>query len=86
MKWILVVVILGTTPVKTDLVFDNLRECLMAEEDMREEYVNAFNEWLAWAQENPEESGYPSSQEFMMNRIGLRHLGTCIPAEASEKP
>jgi len=31
MKWMLVVVVFGLAPVKTDLVYDNLAECLAAE-------------------------------------------------------
>jgi len=34
MKWMLVIIVFGTHPVKTDLVFDSLDKCLEAEEVM----------------------------------------------------
>ena len=42
MKWILVVLIGGVTPVPTDLVFEKLSDCLIAEEQLRKTYAEAF--------------------------------------------
>ena len=39
MKWMLLVLIYGTIPVKTGLVFGTIDECLKAEEQMRGEYT-----------------------------------------------
>ena len=52
MKWVLVVMVMGSAPVKTDLVFSSLSECLEAEMTMRSEYAAAYNRWIAWAQKN----------------------------------
>jgi hypothetical protein len=38
MKWILVVLIGGVTPVQTDLQFDKLSDCLSAEEQLQTTY------------------------------------------------
>jgi hypothetical protein len=39
MKWMLLVLIYGTIPVETGLVFDTIDDCLKAEEQMRGEYA-----------------------------------------------
>ena len=41
MKWILLAGVLQT-PVKTDLVFDTLDDCLRAEQEMRTAWGNAY--------------------------------------------
>ena len=41
MTWMLVVLVFGTHPVETNLLFDNLDACLKAEENMRKEYARA---------------------------------------------
>ncbi len=82
MKWLLVVMIFGTTPVPTNLVFDSLTECLRAEDQMRASYITAFNSWATWAQRNPQASGFPGSQAFMQRRNGLENFGQCIPHPA----
>ena len=79
MKWLLIVMVLGTTPVKTDLIFDTIDQCLTAEDTMRAEYSRAYNAWLEWAAQNRSKSGYPRSADFMGKRIGLNNFGTCIP-------
>ena len=79
MKWMLIVVVFGVMPVKTNLLFDSIDDCLVAEEAMRAEYAQEFNQWLAWAKQNQVEAGYPKNREFMMQRIGLENRGTCIP-------
>ena len=79
MKWILVVMVLGAAPVKTDLVFSILDECLDAEEAMRGEYARAYNKWLQWAQSNKEKARYPESEKHQQRRIGMLNAGTCVP-------
>jgi hypothetical protein len=59
MKWMLLVLIFGTIPVKTDLLFDSIEECLKSEEQMRNEYARVYNDWRAWAEANPKEAHYP---------------------------
>lgn len=79
MKWMLVIVVMGAGPVKTDLTFDTLQECLDAEDKSRREVAAAYNRWIKWASANPEESGYPDSEKFMQARLGMANKGTCIP-------
>ena len=43
MKWVLVVIVINS-PVKTDLTFNSLNECLSAEQAMRTEWAAVFNE------------------------------------------
>lgn len=45
MKWMLVVLVGGVSPVNTDLVFDKFSDCLAAEEQMRQHYADAFDAW-----------------------------------------
>ena len=79
MKWILVVLVFNVAPVKTDLVFSTLDECLEAEHFMRGLYSRAYNSWLQWAETNKAETGYPQSEPFNRKRTGLENPGTCIP-------
>jgi hypothetical protein len=82
MKWLLVFMIFGTSPVPTNLVFDTLDQCLAAEDEVRRSYGTAFNRWRDWARANPTASNFPDSEPFQMGRIGLRNQGVCIPHNA----
>ena len=42
MQWILVVLVGGVAPVPTDLVFENLSDCLVAEEQLRKAYADVL--------------------------------------------
>jgi hypothetical protein len=87
MKWMLLVLIYGTIPVKTGLVFDTIDECLKAEEQMRGEYTRVNNAWRSWAEANLKDSQYPDSQKFNWRRDGMETTGTCIPhAESAAAP
>ena len=79
MKWMLLVLIYGTIPVKTGLVFDTIDDCLKAEEQMRDTYRRTYDAWQAWAEANPKEAQYPDSQKFMWRRDGMETTGTCMP-------
>ena len=70
MKWTLIVVVFGTMPVETDLIFNSLDDCLKAEEAMRAEYVRAYKDWTAGQKKS---SGYQTTQAFMRTRIGLEN-------------
>jgi hypothetical protein len=83
MKWMLIIMVFGTEPVKTDLIFDTVEDCLKAEQVMASAYVGAFNAWLTWARANPSVSGFPGSQPFQQKRFGLENKGTCVPHAAS---
>jgi hypothetical protein len=76
MKWTLIVLALGTIPVETGLLYDDLDSCYRAEDAMRAEYARWFNAWLAWAQKNPKEAAYPESLDFMKKRVAT---GVCVP-------
>ena len=70
MKWLLVVIVMNT-PIKTDLVFNNLSDCLSAETQMRKEWAELYNQ--AQKSEAARETlGLISSQ---MTK------GTCIPSK-----
>jgi hypothetical protein len=80
MKWMLVVMA-GAMPIETGLLFDDLDSYHRAEEAMRAEYARSFNDWLAWAKQNPKQSGYPASQESMSKRMAS---GICVPHAGPE--
>jgi hypothetical protein len=42
MKWMLVVLVGGVTPVQTDLFFEKLSDCLAAEVQLRKTYTDAI--------------------------------------------
>jgi hypothetical protein len=79
MKWILVIMVLGTQPIQTQLEFENLALCLRTEEQIRTLYADEFANWVRWAKANPVEARYPASEAFMRNRTGLSNFGVCIP-------
>lgn len=79
MKWMMIIVVMGTGPVKTELTYDSLQDCLNAEDKTRQEISDAYNRWQSWAAQNPEQSGYPSSETFMRMRLGMGNRATCIP-------
>ena len=62
MKWTLIVVVFGTMPVETDIIFSSIDDCLKAEEAMRAEYVRAYTDWTAGQKKS---SGYQTTQAFM---------------------
>ena len=79
MKWMLVIVVMWISPVKTNLTYDTLQECLDAEDEVRGEIATAVNRWREWASANPDVSNYPDSEAFMTRRIGMQNVATCIP-------
>ena len=64
MKWMLLVLIYGTIPVKTGLLFDTIDDCLKAEEEMRNSYIRTYNTWETWAKANPSEAHYRRHPEI----------------------
>lgn len=70
MKWVLVAIVMNV-PVKTDLTFNNLSDCLSAESQMRKEWTEQYNQAKSAGAER-ETLGYMSSQ---MTK------GTCIPSK-----
>jgi hypothetical protein len=84
MKWMLVIMVFGLAPVKTELLYNDLGDCLLAEQKMRAEYATAYNVWNTWAEKNPVEAGFPNSREAMKKRFGLYNPATCIPHQAGK--
>jgi hypothetical protein len=83
MKWVLVIVVLGTAPVKTDLIFNSLSECLDADDTMRAEYARAYNEWNTRTRKDQEQMKIPNVEQFARQHFGILNVGTCIPAAAN---
>jgi hypothetical protein len=85
MKWILVVLIGGLTPVQTDVQFDKLSDCLSAEEQLRNTYADAYEAWDRSAALNIERRrDYRKAREFQERR--LANTGTCIPHAGTDQP
>lgn len=79
MKWMLVVLVGGTTPVNTNLVFDKFTECLAAEEQMRKHYADAFEAWDREAIGNfQRRREYTRVRDLQAKRL-LSNVGTCVP-------
>ena len=79
MKWMLVALVGGITPVSTNLVFDKFSECLAAEEQMRQHYVEAFEAWERGAAAKFERRReYARARELQAKRL-LAIVGTCVP-------
>lgn len=79
MKWLLVVMVFGTSPVKTDMVFDTLEQCIEADDAMRTAYANEYNAWLARAKADPKKYNYPASQKYFQRKLGIENTSTCVP-------
>ena len=77
MKWILLAVVLQT-PVKTDLVFDTLDDCLRAEQEMRTAWGTAFTA----VQRNQQVSAAEKKRnaDFVTKQATW---GTCIPSQGT---
>lgn len=86
MKWMLVVLVGGVTPVNTDLVFEKFADCLSAEEQMRRHYADAFEAWDRSAALNFERRrDYSKARDIQAKRL-LSNIGTCIPHSGDPLP
>ena len=80
----LVIIVFGTHPVKTDLVFDSLDKCLEAEEVMHAEQESKFLRWRAVFRET-ESSLLTKEEALAKRRIGME--SNMHPARtASDQP
>jgi hypothetical protein len=85
MKWMLVVLVGGVTPVNTDLVFDKFADCLSAEEQMRQHYADAFEAWDRGAAVNIQRRReYSRARDLQAKRL-LSNVGTCVPHGSGEQ-
>ena len=79
MKWMLVVLVGGVSPVNTDLVFDKFSDCLAAEEQMRQHYSDAFDAWdSVVAAKIDRRRDYKKARDMEAKRL-LSNVGTCVP-------
>jgi hypothetical protein len=86
MKWMLVVLVGGMTPVSTNLVFDKFSECLAAEEQMRQHYIDAFDAWDRSAAVSAERRrDYRRARDMQAKRL-LGNVGTCVPYADDNQP
>lgn len=74
MKWVLVAIVLQT-PVKTDLVFNTLDACLLAEGEMRTAWANIVNAAVK-RRENAPASEQKQTLDFVTRQMPW---GTCVP-------
>ncbi len=74
MKWALVMMAMGTTPIQTNMLYDDLPACYAAEEKIAAEYTNAFNQWT---KTSGEEALIPP---FIRQRV-MR--GVCVPYQST---
>ena len=85
MKWMLVVLVGGVTPVQTDVLFEKLSDCLAAEAQLRKTYADAL---VAWDQRTA--SAFERRRDYVKARqLQARKLdnsGTCIPHTGGDKP
>ena len=79
MKWMLVAIVLQT-PVKTDLIFDSLAECLSQEGAMRSTWAVTTNKIFADNKKNPSftDKDFKEYQKYFAKQTTW---GTCIPAK-----
>jgi len=71
MKWMLVVLVFGVSPMETGLVYNSLDECLKTEAAMRAEWDRVYMAMPKTFQETP-----PISQDYVKKQTTS---GTCIP-------
>jgi hypothetical protein len=72
------------SPVNTDLVFDKFRDCLAAEEQMRQHYSDAFEAWDRLASARIDRrSDYRKARDVEAKRL-LSNVGTCVPHGGGE--
>jgi hypothetical protein len=91
MKWVLVVLIGGVNPIATDITFEKLADCLAAEQQLRQKYVDAYdtlNQQTKAA--DPRDFGrHRRRDSYRAREIESRRLantGTCIPHAGTDKP
>ena len=85
MKWMLVVLVGGMTPVQTDVIFEKLSDCLLAEEQLRKAYTDALMAWDKQAAMTFERRrDYVRARELQARK--LDNSGTCIPHTGGGQP
>lgn len=76
MNWLLVILI-SSSPLKTDLVFSDLNTCMKKESEVRKIYTERVNEYMKWSESMKiPEKEKKENLKFVMSQI---NSGTCIP-------
>ena len=89
MKWVLVVLIGGVTPVTTDVTFEKLADCLAAEVQLRQTYAEAYaamaqkSESADWSDRRRARYRY---RERGLDTRKFANTGTCIPHAGTDQP
>jgi hypothetical protein len=78
MKWLLVVIVANTTPVKTDLIFSTYEACLAAETQMRKEQIDLVNRAMHSISKDEAEDVRKTKVDFWSRQV---NWGTCIPSK-----
>ncbi|MTV14091.1 MULTISPECIES: hypothetical protein [Bradyrhizobium] len=90
MKWILVVLVGGVAPVQTDLVFEKLSDCLIAEEQLQQTYANAYSALSQRSMMDNDEFDRRRGRHHRRAREEavrkLANAGTCIPHNGTDQP
>jgi hypothetical protein len=89
MKWILVVLIGGVTPVTTDVTFEKLSDCLAAEQQLRQAYADAFDSWNQRAATSDHFDRYRRRDHYRAREMEAKRFantGTCVPHAGTEQP
>ena len=81
MKWMLVVLVLGATPVKTGLLFDSLSECVSEAGVVGTTYFMDYAERLRRANENVSKEQAERNDRFLKDVL-MKNGVTCIPHAA----
>jgi hypothetical protein len=79
MKWMIVIMIFGTQPVKTALMFDTLQECSGIVDVIRKQQADAYNAALAWAKKQDVVGDLKRFETDRTRVLGLANTPTCIP-------
>jgi hypothetical protein len=81
MKWMLVIMIFGTQPVKTDLLFDSVVQCSVVADVVRKQVTDEYDKVIDWGKQQ-DRSVIPDFKDFEANRrhvLGMHNMSTCIP-------
>jgi hypothetical protein len=76
MNWLLVILI-SSSPVKTDMVFLDLNSCMKKESEIRKIYTEHVNDYIKWSDSMKiPEKEKKENLKFVMSQM---NSGTCIP-------
>lgn len=80
MRWTMIVMVFGTEPVETGLVYDTLSSCMVAQTEARRAYADHFNTLSAeWGPSMSEEERKRYVEYW--NSTLLSNRVTCIPTK-----